>query len=708
MMPGFLRAEATYRTRSLQLAVVAITALAALFLAAHALWSERDRLTYTNNVPSKVVLANIRSDERMCREEVLLPKDSKEVQLLVLTNGQAGPPLHMTLRGPSGTIRSTLAAGYGDGVAQTFRIPAVRETISPRMCVTNGGTTEVAFGGVSWATARGSIVTAKGEKVAGDLAINVRSGRKALIDVAPDAMRRAAVWAPPWAGAWTFWLLFALGLAMTAVAVRLVLVRGKQEAAAGRRRAGLPRAAWTIAVLAFLNGFAFSLLILPWQGPDEISHFAYVQHLATAGDLKPATGPLARTYSTEHQYAMEQSFTNTVRSNPVAKPPWEQEARDRWKALDERNDPPASDGGAPTGYTPEYYAAASAGYYAFAWGDVFDRQFGARLVSGLLGALSVIFVWLFARELFRREDWLPATAALSVALLPQFGFIGGIVNNDSLAITLGSLELYLLARWLGRGPTTRLAVGIGLVLALAYLAKPSMSAFGPIVAGALAWPLIRDRDRRRALLPLAGLAGFVAVALVWIGIAALADRGVSTVSTANTRAFSLSDFLSYTYHFYLPSLPGRADRWFGSQSPVYTVWMHSFFATFGSTDTLFPERVYKVLTAICIGAAGLLGVAFWRERAAVRRALPTIVMAAAATVTLIVFVHVTFYLFYAGYPGEQGRYLLPLVPVFGAAVAASTLALGRRWAPLLAAFYVTALGFFTVFSYGLVITRYYV
>jgi hypothetical protein len=76
-------------------------------------------------------------------------------------------------------------------------------------------------------------------------------------------------------------------------------------------------------------------------------------------------------------------------------------------------------------------------------------------------------------------------------------------------------------------------------------------------------------------------------------------------------------------------------------------------------------------------------------------------------VTLVLFVHITFYIFYGGYPGEQGRYLLPLVPVFGAAVAASTLALGRRWAPVLAAFYVTALGCFTVFSYGLVVTRYF-
>ena len=58
----------------------------------------------------------------------------------------------------------------------------------------------------------------------------------------------------------------------------------------------------------------------------------------------------------------------------------------------------------------------------------------------------------------------------------------------------------------------------------------------------------------------------------------------------------------------------------------------------------------------------------------------------------LLLLHLAFYLNYSGYPAEQGRYLLPLAPLFGAAIAASTLALGRRRAPLLATFYVTALG----------------
>ena len=221
------------------------------------------------------------------------------------------------------------------------------------------------------------------------------------------------------------------------------------------------------------------------------------------------------------------------------------------------------------------------------------------------------------------------------------------------------------------------------------------------------WPAVRKRDPRLLAVPAVGFAGFAAVALAWTGVAALFDRGVTTVSTANTTPFSLHDYLAYVYHFYWPALGDTTNRWFGSSSPVYTVWMHSFFATFGASDTLFPERVYKVLTGICIAVAVLIGVAAWRERHAAKRALPVIVMGAAVVVSLLLLVHLTFYLVHPGYPGEQGRYLLPLVPLFGAAVAASTLAVGRRYAPLLAAFYVTGLGSFTVFSYALELTRYY-
>src|SRR6188472_4700248 len=101
MMPGFLRAEATYRTRLLQLAVAAATALFALILGADTLLTKADRLASTNNVPTSVAAVTIGPHEQMCRAQVDLPDGAKGVRLNVLAGGRPGPPLVMTLRTPT-------------------------------------------------------------------------------------------------------------------------------------------------------------------------------------------------------------------------------------------------------------------------------------------------------------------------------------------------------------------------------------------------------------------------------------------------------------------------------------------------------------------------------------------------------------------------------------------------------------------------------
>jgi 4-amino-4-deoxy-L-arabinose transferase-like glycosyltransferase len=725
MMPGFVAGDATYRTRRRQIAVAAATAAIAVVLAIGPLFRERDRLAYTNNVPARAVATATDPGGRMCRSGVYMPADATGVRLYALTYGRPGPPLAFTFRSPGGTSTSKIPGGYPD--QKYVVIPIARPDVerTGTLCVRNIGSARVAFGGVGYNTTAGSRLTVDGRKQPGDLAIEMTAGRGSLLGLAPTIFERATVWAPPWVGRWTYYLLVVVALTLAVAAVRLVLVRGNPfngrnsfteqgrpkaevgysvEEPAGRGPLRLPRAAWGIATVAVVNGLIWAVLVPPWQAPDEIAHFAYTQYFAETGNA--SVDPHATSnYSTEQQYAMENGLTNTYRNNPRGRPPWRQVDRRMWEQRDASTHPSRSNGGgAPSlNYTPEYYALSAVGYYAFDWGDIFDRLFGVRLVSVLLGGLSTLFVWLFARELFQREGFLPNTAALVVALLPEFGFISGVVNNDNLLVMFACLELYLLARSVRRGLTLKLAVLIGVVLGLGYLAKPSMAAFGPVVAGVLAWPAIRARDVRLLKGAVAAFAGFAAIAATWSVVAALSNRGVTTVTTANAHPFSLHDYLSYIFHFYVPG----TDKWFGTATPVYSVWMHSFFATFGWSDTLFPDRTYRVLTLLCVGVAVLLGIAAWRERRAARRALPIIVIGAASVLLLLLLLHLAFYLNFAGYPGEQGRYLLPLVPLFGAALAASTLALGRRHAPLLAAFYVTAFACFTLFSYGLELTRYY-
>ena len=454
MMPGFLRAEATYRTRLLQLVVVAVTALFAVVLAAHTLLTKADRLAYTNNVPTKVTAASIAPHERMCRGLLLLPAGSKELRLVVLTGGKPGPPLAMTLQTPTQTTRSSLAGGYGDGALQSFRFSGVTGTAQSRLCVTNEGRTPAAFGGVAWTTTEGSVLRAAGKKVPGDLSIDIYGGHRRLADIVPDIMRRAAVWAPSWVGPWTYYLLFALGLGIVATAVALVLVGGRassEEVASGaRRRFGLPRAVRRLPRSPSSTGL---------HGRCSYCRGRVRTRSRTSPMCNTSRRPEASPRGAVRMVAPIRSSTSSRWSSrsrtrcdrtPSRGPRGETRTAGAGRTCTTHENPSRTNGGAATGYSPEYYALASVGYLAFDWGDIFERQFGARLISALLGAVTVIFAWLFARELFRREGWLPNTAALSAALLPQFGFISGIVNNDSLAIALGAVMLYLLARGIGR------------------------------------------------------------------------------------------------------------------------------------------------------------------------------------------------------------------------------------------------------------------
>ncbi len=54
--------------------------------------------------------------------------------------------------------------------------------------------------------------------------------------------------------------------------------------------ARLPRAAWVVLIVAFVNAAIWTALIPPFQVPDETDHFAYAQYLAETGK-PPPQGP---------------------------------------------------------------------------------------------------------------------------------------------------------------------------------------------------------------------------------------------------------------------------------------------------------------------------------------------------------------------------------------------------------------------------------
>jgi 4-amino-4-deoxy-L-arabinose transferase-like glycosyltransferase len=98
-----------------------------------------------------------------------------------------------------------------------------------------------------------------------------------------------------------------------------------------------------------------------------------------------------------------------------------------------------------------------------------------RLVSVVLGVLTVLTVHAVARRLFPLRPLLAVGAAALVALLPEAQYLAGSINDDNLAWLAGAL-LVLAGVVVIQSPslTPRLALGVGLALALAVLAKETV------------------------------------------------------------------------------------------------------------------------------------------------------------------------------------------------------------------------------------------
>jgi 4-amino-4-deoxy-L-arabinose transferase-like glycosyltransferase len=64
-----------------------------------------------------------------------------------------------------------------------------------------------------------------------------------------------------------------------------------------------------------------------------------------------------------------------------------------------------------------------------------------RIISALLGLMTVFTVYGLARRLFPYEEYLPEAAAGFVAFIPQFNFLHAYVTNDTLAILLSALGM---------------------------------------------------------------------------------------------------------------------------------------------------------------------------------------------------------------------------------------------------------------------------
>jgi 4-amino-4-deoxy-L-arabinose transferase-like glycosyltransferase len=440
-----------------------------------------------------------------------------------------------------------------------------------------------------------------------------------------------------------------------------------------RRRPPGPLAA-LLAITAIV-GLCWALTVPPWQSPDELSHYAYVEALAT-GPRLPGN-PRRAIFSSDETVAIQASGASTGAFYPTAvSPGWSRAGYESYlHSSAARGFATRANGAGPSsaaGNPPLYYLIGSVGYLlAGGRGTAYARLYGIRLEGVVWLLLTGLGAWLLAGETFRRRRLPQLLAAATATLLPMVAFMSTDVNPDALTITEWTLALWLLARIVNREARFPDLAALAALLAAAILTKAVSYALIPPALLAIGIGIAR-RPAGRRLPALAGAGASALITAVPVGVWLSESRriggtGITTVYTAG-KAFNVRQFLSYVWQFYLPRLPFMRSFRLVPGIPAVTVWLDQSIGDFGWLDVMIPA--WLVLLAKLLLALVTVGAVWVLARLRGLRRLGLLAVDLLAGLSLLGLLHITEYRQTLGGGGAflQGRYILPLASLLGLAV----------------------------------------
>jgi hypothetical protein len=637
----------------------------------------------------------------------------------------AGPAVDIQLRDVVGNLITTtpVKPGY---TASPLDVPfaAPRHDIGRGvLCFVNKGDVKVFFAGNLTSASPDAVPGTNGPAARVDTdefrVDYFRSRDEPMWRLVPDVLRRYDVLRPTFVHPWTLPAVLVAYLLVAAAALWLVLRRRLPES---RTFLGLPAVVWCCTLIAMANACVWALVTPTYQPADEPVHVGYAEYVAERNQL-PGTvtvssrRELARPAHSQH-YALFRAYPFNVESKPTWSP-----AEDRAFRVDAAEPGlPLADRYAPGSAAdspPLYYLPLAAALKMVAGADPINRLFVLRVLSGLMASFTVLFVYLFCREVLPSRPLAWLVGALAVAFQPVFGQLSGAVINDDLIFTLCAALLFLIARSFRHGLTWRRGLAIGLVLAAGDLTKTRMLLVAPATGLALVVLALRADSARQRLAQLRaaalGAGAFAAIEASWQYVATSVlhrTTGVDRITTAAAgEATSFTGRLSYIWQYFLPRLPFMADqfrRW--PQYGVWEVYVQGFVGRFGFFQYSFPLWVNQVGLAVLVAIAALATAGLWRHRAALRARWLEGGLYAAFFGSLVLLVATAGYSYRAAttYNLEQTRYLFPCLALYGGVVGLALLGAGRRAERVVATALVVVFAGHTLASLLLTVHRYYV
>jgi len=229
---------------------------------------------------------------------------------------------------------------------------------------------------------------------------------------------------------------------------------------------------WGAALIALsylVLALAHGLVIPPFENLDEIEHFGVVRYIAERGRL-PAHGAADSAGYHYRQEASQPPLYHLLAAgltHLLGLRADDAEAFFRfnpWVACGPRA-VSLTDNRAVFYHDPHREA--------FPWQGTMRMLHVLRVFSTLLQAITVTGTYALARSAFPQRRHVPVLAMAVVAFNPQFLLVVSGINNDNLVAPLATLVLCLLLQSWRNGLTTPRAVGLGVLIGLAGLAKLS-------------------------------------------------------------------------------------------------------------------------------------------------------------------------------------------------------------------------------------------
>ncbi len=335
-----------------------------------------------------------------------------------------------------------------------------------------------------------------------------------------------------------------------------------------------------------LLGVAFSLIVPPFESPDELYHYGFVQHVAGGNGLPVQSATSSGPWEQEGSQAPLYYLLAGALSAGVDQGDFDE--------LSVRN--PHANIGDPlypgnknrmlyTGGPPPPLTGANLALHLGRW------------LSVVLGLITLTATYSTARLAFPGRTAAALGAMAIVAFMPQFGFIAGSLNNDNMITAMAAATVFWLA-YLVALPPEREPVWwewavLGVLLGLSALSKLQGLGLG-LLAGlaalGMAWQRRDWRLLLRAFLPTA-----LPILLIagWWYVRNLRLYG---------DLFGLSNLLE---------INGRRQQpltWDGFWREFRGL-RYSFWGLFGWFNILLPQWIYDVLDLLTLVA--LAGLGWW-------------------------------------------------------------------------------------------------